>query len=107
MSIVEQRTAFVADYHRDVWSMTELCARYAVARKTGYKWLGRHEIAGLAGLADQSRCPQRRPSAVTPALAAAIVARRVAHPRWGPRKLRAVLEREQPGQGWPARSTIA
>jgi len=107
MSIVEQRAAFVADYHRDVWSMTELCARYAVARKTGYKWLGRHDAAGVGGLADQSRCPQRCPSAVGLERVAAIVACRAAHPRWGPRKLRAVLHREQPDQVWPARSTIA
>src|SRR5271166_869148 len=31
---------------------------------------------------------------------------RQAHMRWGPRKLKRVLERDQPGRGWPAASTI-
>ena len=31
---------------------------------------------------------------------------RQAHMRWGPRKLKRVLERDQPGRPWPAASTI-
>jgi transposase InsO family protein len=107
MSISEQRAAFVADYRRDLWSMTELCARYAVARKTGYKWVARHEAEGRGGLEDRSRCPRTQPTAVSSAVTAAIVAMRQQHPRWGPRKLRARLQRQDPTAVWPARSTVA
>jgi hypothetical protein len=31
---------------------------------------------------------------------------RQAHMRWGPRKLKRVLERDEPGRSWPAASTI-
>lgn len=107
MSITAQRGEFVADWRRGVWSMTELCARYAVARKTGYKWIARYEAAGQSGLQERSRCPHTRPTAVAPAQVAAIVALRRQHPRWGPRKLRALLQRYDPSVAWPARSTVA
>ena len=36
----------------------------------------------------------------------AIMELRQAHVRWGPRKLKRLLERDQPGRRWPAASTI-
>ena len=43
---------------------------------------------------------------MAPALAEAIIALRRERPHWGPRKLRAVLMREQPDKVWPAASTM-
>ena len=37
-----QRVLFLADYRREICSFSELCARYAVSRKTGYKWVERY-----------------------------------------------------------------
>ena len=31
---MEQRQRFIADHVRDLYSMTELCARYGISRKT-------------------------------------------------------------------------
>ncbi len=39
-------------------SMTELCRRFQLSRKTGYKWVQRFRAEGTAGLADRSRRPQ-------------------------------------------------
>jgi transposase InsO family protein len=36
----------------------------------------------------------------------AVLELREAHMRWGPRKLKRILERDQPGRPWPATSTI-
>jgi hypothetical protein len=36
-SLMDQRMQFIADYLRHCLSFTELCERYGVARKTGYK----------------------------------------------------------------------
>jgi transposase len=38
---MDQRTAFLADSRRGLFSMAELCARYGISRKTGYKWVAR------------------------------------------------------------------
>ena len=35
--VVEERTRFIRDYERELWTMTELCRHYGIARKTGYK----------------------------------------------------------------------
>jgi transposase len=40
-SPVEQRERFIRDHRAGLYMMTELCARYDVSRKTGYKWLER------------------------------------------------------------------
>lgn len=36
-SSVEQREQFIADHRRGLYTMTELCARYSISRKSGYK----------------------------------------------------------------------
>ena len=104
---VDQRMRFMVAYEAGEDTMAELCRRHAVSRKTGYKWLGRYVEAGVDGLKDQSRVPEHCPRAVGAAVEAIIVAGRAAHPTWGAKKLRVLLEREHPGMVCPARSTIA
>src|SRR6266508_6047387 len=69
-SLMDVRLRFVQDIHRPGWSVAEVCHRYQVSRKTGYKWLERYELAGPAGLADRSHrpysCPHAPPAAVVP-----------------------------------------
>jgi hypothetical protein len=36
-SSVEQRERFIAGERRGLYTRTELCARYGISRKTGYK----------------------------------------------------------------------
>ena len=43
---MEQCERFIADHRRSLYSMTELCARYGISRKTGYKWLDRFTEEG-------------------------------------------------------------
>ena len=45
---MEQRERFIADAVRGLYSMTELCERYGISRKTGYKWRARHAQEGLS-----------------------------------------------------------
>jgi transposase InsO family protein len=82
-----------------------LCRHYKVSRKTGYKWKGRYEQAGTAGLADRSRRPHSSPTRTQAAVEARIVAARDAHPSWGGRKLKAWLQ-QQGCTPLPAESTI-
>jgi len=48
---MDQKTQFVSEYLRDTISFTELCDRYGINRKTGYKWIDRYQAEGPAGLA--------------------------------------------------------
>ena len=104
-SPVDQRERFIHDHRLDLYTLVELCARYGVRRKTGYKWLDRFEAAGRQGLHDRSRAPHQCPHRITPAITAMICAARRQHPSWGPAKLLAWLRPRQPALDWPAVST--
>jgi transposase InsO family protein len=103
---VDERMRFVASCLADEESMTQLCQQFGISRRVGYKWLRRYEQSGPAGLQEQSRAPHRHPHQVPTERQEQIRQLRQQHPYWGSRKLRAVLEREQPQVLWPAPSTI-
>jgi transposase InsO family protein len=73
--------------------MTDLCREYGISRKTGHKFKQRFEQLGVEGLADQARVPRVTPHKTPPEVEEVIIAERRLHPTWGPRKLKAVLER--------------
>jgi len=106
MSPMDQRMQFVTEYASGLFTMTELAEQYGISRKTGYKWVERHEAEGVSGLADRSRRPHHSPQATDPALITALVELRKRHPSWGAQKLLAVLRRRQPDVEWPARTTV-
>jgi transposase InsO family protein len=103
---LEQRKEFVEEWRLDPDDFAELCRKYGVSRQTGYKWVKRFETQGVAGLEDLSRAPRESPQAIGAEVAARLIGLREEHPRWGPRKLRAYLESREPGQHWPATSSI-
>ncbi|MEX2531429.1 MAG: helix-turn-helix domain-containing protein [Gemmatimonadota bacterium] len=103
---MEERMRFVLEALEGWDSMSELCARCGISRRVGYKWIDRYEREGLEGLADRSRAPHRQRAATPPEVVEAIVALRKDHPTWGPRKLKAWLERAKPRTRWPSCSTI-
>lgn len=82
------RNEFVHLVETQLVSMTELCHRFGISRKTGYKWVHRFRADGVAGLTDRSRRPQRIQYRVPPVTQQFLLAERRAHPAWGARKLR-------------------
>jgi transposase InsO family protein len=104
--VVEKRKQFVAEYESGEWTMTDLCAVYGISRETGYEVLRRYQSGGWEGLEECSRAPRRHPNRTPMEIEEQVLGLRREHMRWGPRKLKAVLERDCPGQGWPAASTI-
>jgi len=103
---MEQRVRFVLEYERGWHSMSELCKAYSIARETGYYWVRRYQQGGLEALQDRDRAPRQHPNQTPKAIEQVVLELRRAHMSWGPRKLKHVLEREQPEQVWPAVSTI-
>jgi transposase InsO family protein len=84
--------------------MLELCVRYNISRKTGYKWLDRFDAGGRAALHDRSRAPHTCPHA-SETVAHLICEARRAHPTWGPGKLLDWLTPRHPDIEFPAAST--
>jgi transposase InsO family protein len=103
---MEERLRFVFEYDQGQHTMTELCQQYGISRETGYVSLRRYRAYGLAGLVERSRAAQRHPNQTPEEIERLVLELRQAHMRWGPRKLKRVLERDEPGRLWPAVSTI-
>jgi putative transposase len=103
---MDQRVAFIADWLRDEWTMTELVERYQISRKSGYKWVARYEADPEHGLAERSRAPHVHGRARADDIRAAVLALRRRHPHRGPKKLRAMLLERTPAGDWPAASTM-
>lgn len=86
--------------------MSELCRRFGISRETGYVWLRRFRQTGFGGLIEHSRAVHRHANQTPKDIEQMILELRQAHMRWGPRKLKRILERDEPGRTWPASSTI-
>ena len=100
--VMDQRVGFIHDHLSGEWTMSELCDRYGISRKSGYKWVGRYRALGPSGLEDLPRAPLHHGRATPEAVSEAIVALRQAKPSWGPRKIVARLAIRQPEVEWPA-----
>jgi transposase InsO family protein len=102
---MHERVRFVSDVERDELTVSELCERYGISRKTGYKWLERFEDNGAQGLVERSRRPLHTPNATRRLVVDGLEELRRRHPTWGAGKLLKILGRRHPNWTLPARST--
>ena len=105
VSTVSLRREFVRFASSDCVNVSELCRRYGISRKTGYKWLSRYGADGPGGLLDRSRRPHHSPDRLPNRMETRILAIRDAHPKWGGRKIRRRLQ-DLGTASVPAASTI-
>jgi putative transposase len=105
---MDERLQFILDAQSDHFTMAELCARYGVSRRIGYKWLARFAEEGKGGLANRSRAPHSCPHKIRPVLAELLSRVPAVPSRLGARKLLKVLRGRHPEiEDWPAASTTA
>jgi len=105
-ALMDERSRFIEAYHEGGFTMTELCQRFQISRRVGYKWIARYDAEGRAGLRDRSRAPHHRPHRVSDTVAQLLCAARRKHRDWGPEKLLDWLRPRHPEiTTWPAIST--
>lgn len=102
-STMSLRQEFLALAQNAGVNFSELCRRFGISRKTGYKWRRRYREKGATGLADRSRRPQHSPRRSPLAIEEKVLAVRDEY-GWGARKIKACLERA--GEGPLAKSTV-
>ena len=61
LSVAEQRYQAVLAVISDGATVTEVAARFGVARKTVHDWLAKYEAGGLENLGDRSHRPRSCP----------------------------------------------
>ncbi len=104
---MDEKVRFISDYLNGVFSFTELCARYGISRKTGYKWVDRYVEGGAGALEDRPRTPRSSPRRTPAETEQAILEIRRKHPTWGGAKILVMLERRRHPGPLPCRSTVA
>ncbi len=87
---MDQRKEFILEASEEDANISQLCVKYGISRKTGYKWINR--AAKSLPLCDQSRRPHQQPSKTAIELEQKIVQMRLEHPAWGGKTIRAALE---------------
>ena len=107
VTVIEQRENFIRDYRLGYYSVSELCERFGISRKTAYKWIRRWEQEGLEGLVDRSRRPRSCPWQTEGRIVEELIARRKTQPNRGPKNLPAMVARKHPEWELPAVSTAA
>jgi putative transposase len=112
---MKERTRLVLEWERR-WkankgtvNISELAREFGISRECTYKWIRRYRAADrdVRAVDELSRKPMTSPTAIADEIQDLIVRARKAHPRWGPRKLRALLVDRHPGIEFPSASTLA
>ncbi len=83
----------------------ELCRRFGISPRTGYKWLNRYNKQGESGLLEKSRRPRNSPNRSSATIEKKVLQVRKKHCACGGRKIKAYLERTG-NKGIPSPSTI-
>lgn len=79
---MSQRREFVQLAQQHAVSVAELCRRFGISRKTGYKWLDRAQ-----DLREHSRRPRHSPQRTDARMEEQVLGLRHRHPAWGGRKI--------------------
>jgi putative transposase len=104
---MDQKIQMIGDYLKDVYTITQLSKLYGISRLTLYKWIKRYKQGGNEGLSAKSSRPLRHPNATSLEVARQVVAFKMQHKSWGPKKVVCNLKQQRSGQSWPAVSTAA
>lgn len=102
---MDEKRHFIQMVESGLYTMSEVCHRHLISRKTGYKWYNRYLSRGFGGLKEASRAPHSCPHR-TPAQIEKLLIDKRKQTNWGPRKIRDYFVLERPDLAMPAESTI-
>ncbi len=84
----------------------DLCKRFNISCKTGYKYVDRFKKAGPEGLKERSRAPLLQANKMSVLIEENILELKYRYPSWGSKKILNWLMQEKSDYQWPAKSTI-
>jgi putative transposase len=100
-NVEQQRLQLLTAYIAGDASMTDLCIKYGISRKTAYKWYYRFLEDGEAGLKDLSTAPLSPNYLYAEELIQRAIDYKLKHRNWGPKKILVNLQKYYPDDDWP------
>jgi len=100
--VEQQRLQVIQLYLKGQASMTDICLRYSISRKTAYKWLHRFLKLGEEGLKDLSKAPHNPNQVYTKAQIDKAIDLKMQRRTWGPKKILIKLKEKYPDEVWPS-----
>ena len=97
---------FITDWLRKTHTVIDLCARYGISRKSGYKWIDRYLKEGPDWVLDRSHAARVIANKTPLHVEQALMQMRALHPTWGARKLLHLVGLQRPGLVLPHDSTV-
>jgi len=104
--VEDQRRELVEAYIEGIVTMTELCKRFRVSRKTAYKWYNRYQTFGAEGLKDHSRAPCHPSRVFSNDNISKAIDLKLKYRTWGPKKIVAKLGKDYPKEKWPSATRL-
>jgi transposase InsO family protein len=97
-----QRLLLVKEYISKTASMTYLCKKYGISRKTGYKWYERYLEQGEEGLRNLSTAPFNPSTLYSTSQVDRAIDFKLKFRKWGPKKILIKLKEAYPNEEWPS-----
>lgn len=104
--VENQRKELVNLYYKSHLSMSDICKRFGISRKTGYKWIRRFEVDGDLGLLDLPRTPIQPNRTYSEKQIEMAIDFKCKHLKWGPKKILATMKMQFPDQQWPSNTRL-
>ena len=92
VNLMSLRKEFISLAMVEGCHFSQLCDRFNISRKTGYKWVRRFLSEGESALSDLSRRPNTSPNKTADEIEKKVVEIRQSHRAWGGRKIAARLK---------------
>lgn len=99
--VTHQRLQVIEAYMKNQSTMTDICLKHGISRKTGYKWYHRFLEYGEKGLEDLSKAPHSSSQYYTDVQINTAIDLKLKHRTWGPKKILVKLKELYPDEDWP------
>ena len=103
---MDQKKMFVLESFKANINFTELCTKFGISTKTGYKWKQRFLEKGFQGLSELSRKPNNSPVKLSEEIILEIIRLKLKKKNWGSKKIRQIYSNNNPGKLIPSVSSF-
>lgn len=104
--VEEQRKELVESYFNEDMTMTELCEKFGISRKTAYKWCERYKKEGDEGLKNRPKAPLNPNSFYSKEVMNMAIDLKLKKRSYGPRKILEKLKRKHPEKDLPSATRL-